>query len=243
MAITITPTISEADDGSEYINDYSVNNHNELHHGLAPAAVWYDDTTGDFVYDIPTEHQRRDDWEYVADDFENHPVLGATTTDQEAALYWLDHRTPMTTSELSAMLDGLEYFNGQDRIDLESLIAFKCGDLQFRDLALELQEQLIEATETTIEPQLRDDQLDQELVDAFTELTTAPVQPEIIPVLESIAADSADYGIAVVASLSSRFHNGEDPELLIEEAVTTLGIEVALNAHYRLTNILSNNDY
>jgi hypothetical protein len=51
-----------------------------------------------------------------------------------------------------------------------------------------------------------------------------------------------DHAVATVAALSARFHAGEDPDVLIEEAVNALGQEAALEAYYTLTNYL-NDDY
>jgi len=46
-----------------------------------------------------------------------------------------------------------------------------------------------------------------------------------------------------LASLSSRFHSGEDPEALIEEAVSQLGMNAALSAYHRFNDYMINHDY
>lgn len=133
MAITVSPSFSESPDGIEVLSDFSVDHHEELFHGMAPTAVWQDEATGQYVYDVPSEPEASDEWEYESTIFTGHPVLDPSSSDLAAALYWLDHRTPVTTQELSAMLDGLEGYEGQERYDREQLIAFKCGEINSRN--------------------------------------------------------------------------------------------------------------
>lgn len=243
MAITISPSFSEASDGSEVLSDFSVDHHEELFHGIAPTAVWQDEATGQYVYDVPFEPEASEEWDYESTSFTGHPVLDPSSSDQAAALYWFDHRTPVTTQELSAMLDGLEGYEGQERYDREQLIAFKCGEIQFQELPFELQQQLVEASGYEAEQPSVTDEADAEMFDAFAALTSATADPEMADVFDAIAEDNYDHDIALLASLSSRFHCGEDPEALIEEAVSILGMEQAMDAYYRFNELLTTYDY
>ena len=244
MAITISPSFSQDAEGADVLSDFTVDHHQELFHGLAPNGVWQDEATGDYVYDIPQEPEAYETWDYSNLDFSSHPILGDTSSSQEVALYWLDHSSGITEAELSAMLDALESYEGIERENKEALIAFKCGDLAFNQLPIELQQELIEATGLVMETETESpEDIEQQLFEAFAELTTATPEPELADFFNSIAEESYDSELAVLASLSSRFHRGEDPEALIEEAVSQLGMNAALSAYHRFNDYMINHDY
>jgi hypothetical protein len=244
MAITISPSFSQDAEGADVLSDFTVDHHQELFHGLAPNGVWQDEATGEYVYDMPHEPWQFETWDYSNLDFSSHPILGQNSSSQDAALYWLDHSSGITEAELSAMLDGLESYEGVERENKEALIAFKCGDLAFSQLPIGLQQELIEASgyvvETETEPP---EDLEQQQFEAFSELTTATPEPELADFFDSIAEEAYDSDLALLASLSSRFHSGEDPEVLIEEAVSILGMNAALSAYFRFNDYLTNNDH
>jgi hypothetical protein len=198
-----------------------------------------DDATGDYFLDEePTYRSEEDIWGYDTADFDDHPILGDGGTAADAAMYWMDHSTPVTAAELSAMLDGLENYDGIERINREMLIAFKCGDVPFTELPIEIQEELMEAS--GYEPELASDEaLDGFSFEVYTEIVTAEPEPELIEILDDLSVNVDDHAVATVAALSARFHAGEDPDGLIEEAVIALGQEAALDAYYQLTNYLN----
>jgi hypothetical protein len=244
MAITISPSFSQDAEGADVLSDFTVDHHQELFHGLAPNGVWQDEATGEYVYDIPHEPGQYETWDYSNLEFSSHPILGDTSSSKEVALYWLDHSSGITEAELSAMLDALESYEGIERENKEALIAFKCRDLAFSQLPIELQQELIEASGYVVETETESpEDLEQQQFEAFAELTTATPEPELADYFDSIAEETYDSEIAVLASLSSRFHSGEDPEVLIEEAVSMLGMDVALSAYYRFNDYLTNNDH
>lgn len=243
MAITVTPTFVESPDG-DVISDFSVNHHHELYRGSAPDYLHIDDATGDyFLEEQPTFRSEEEQWSYRSDDFSSHPILGEDGTDQEAALYWLDHSTPVTEAELSAMLDALEGYDGPERFNRELLIAFKCGDVDFTELPLELQQDLIEAS--GYEPAIDDAEveLDEESFALYQDIHQADPDSSLVSVFDDLAADAADEGISTIAALSARFHDGEDADALIEQAVDALGFDGAIDAYYRLNELLTNYDF
>jgi len=239
MAITISPSFAESAGGQEVLADFSVNHHHELHRGIAPEYLHVDDATGDYFLDEePTYRAEEDVWGYDTADFSDHPILGEGGSAADAAMYWLDHSTQVSEAEISAMLDGLENYDGIDRINREMLIAFKCGDVQFSELPIEIQEDLIEAS--GYQPESTSvDQLDDLSFEDYSELATSEQDPELIDVLDELSMNVDDHAVATVAALSARFHAGEDPDGLIEEAVNALGQEAALEAYYQLTNYLN----
>jgi len=239
MAITISPSFAESANGQEVLSDFSVNHHNELHRGMAPEYLHVDEATGDYsLAEEPTYRSDEDMWGYDTADFSDHPILGEGGTAADAAMYWLDHSTLVSEAEISAMLDGLENYDGIDRINREMLIAFKCGDLDFTELPIEIQQDLMEAS--GYEPELAsENQLDDLSFEVYSDLATAEQDPELIEVLDELSMNVDDHAVATVAALSARFHAGEDPDGLIEEAVNALGQEAALEAYYTLTNYLN----
>ena len=239
MAITISPSFTESADGQEVLSDFSVNHHHELHRGMAPEYLHVDEATGDYSLDEqPTFRSEEDIWGYDTAVFSDHPILGDGGTAADAAMYWLDHSTQVSEAEISAMLDGLDNYDGIERINREMLIAFKCGDVDFTDLPIEIQEDLIEAS--GYEPVIASDEhLDDLSFEVYSELATAEQDPELIEVLDELSMNVDDHAVATVAALSARFHAGEDPDALIEEAVQMLGQEAALDAYYKLTNYLN----
>jgi hypothetical protein len=244
MAITISPSFSQDAEGADVLSDFTVDHHEELFHGLAPNGVWQDEATGEYVYDMPHEPGQYECWDYSNLDFSSHPILGDTSSSQEVALYWLDHSSGITEAELSAMLDGLESYEGIEREKNEALIAFKCGDLAFNQRPIDLQQELIEASGYIVETETESpEDIEQQQFDAFAELTTATPEPELADFFGSIAEGTYDSELALLASLSSRFHSGEDPEALIEEAVSMLGMDAALSAYHRFNEYLTNNDH
>ena len=243
MAITVSPSFAESSEGQEVLADFSVSHHHELHRGMAPEYLHIDDATGDyFLEEQPTFRSEDDQWSYSADDFSGHPILSDNSTDQEAAMYWLDHSTPVTEAELSAMLDGLENYDGPERFNRELLIAFKCGDVEFTELPLELQQDLIEAS--GYEPAIPDGEVevDEETFAIYQDIHQADPDPSLVSVFDDLAADADDEGIATIAALSARFHDGEPADALIEQAIEVLGVDGAIDAYYRLNDVLTNYD-
>jgi hypothetical protein len=205
---------------------------------MAPDYLYLDDATGDYFLDEqPTFRSEDDIWAYDTADFSDHPILGDSGSAADAAMYWMDHTTPISEAELSAMLDGLEHYEGADRVNREMLIAFKVGDIDFTELPIDTQIELIEASgyEAT-----SDEQEDDIGFQVYSEIVQTQPRAELIEAFQEIAATVDDYAIARVASLSARLHGGEDPDGLIEEAISDLGPEAALNAHIQLANYLKN---
>lgn len=239
MGITVTPNFTETDSG-EIVSDFSVTSRTELHRGLAPQYMEIDDATGEYTLDIePTFRDDEGPWEYDSKSFERHPVLG-NGTEHEAALYWMSH-SQLDDAEFSALIDGLEQLDGADRLNAEMLIAFKQGDISFSELPIEIQEQLIEAAGLEI-PELpqTDEVFDGEEFEIYSDLHSIEADSDLVTVFEEIANDrSSDEALSYVAELSALFHEGvADVDSLIEQAVEALGKPVAIDALYRLNELM-----